>query len=302
MNQKLMEYLCGFEDKYPHVLEAKFARIVEEIARLWDGPNISGYFAELLIDDRGDRKGFEPDIAREIFLLSIAHDEIRNKRREETDVWAAERTAARKEIEQLNLKFMPAHMLKAAESNNPAPVMLFLKAGMAVDTRDERDWTPLMVAAFNGNEAVARALIQHGANVQARDRGGYMPLHWAALNGYESVVRLLIGKGVDRNARSNSGWTPLMQAATRGHATIVSALLDAGANPNIASEDGWTAMHKAVANQHSETVAILLNAGASILARHTDGSTPLSIAQKGNFQGIVEALRGGIKLTWAKVA
>lgn len=302
MNEKLMEHLRGFESKYPHELEAKFARIVEKIAQLWDKPEITGYFSELLIDDRGNRQGFPPDIAREIFLLSIAHDEIRNKQREQTDVWDGERKAARKAIEQLNLKFVPAHMLKAAESNDPARVVLFLNAGMAVDARDERDWTPLMVAAFNGNEAVARTLIQHGANVQARDRGGYTPLHWAALNGFESVVRLLISKGVDRNARSNFGWTALLQAATGGHTTVVSALLDAGADPSMASEDGWTPLHKAVANQHKETVAILLKAGASILARHRDGSTPLSIAQKGNYQRIIEMMRHRIKLMPAKVA
>ena len=55
---------------------------------------------------------------------------------------------------------------------NRARVMLFIKAGMAVDARDENEWTPLMVAAFHGNEVVARVLIGHGANMHARDRGG----------------------------------------------------------------------------------------------------------------------------------
>jgi len=302
MNEKLMADLHGFENSYPYRLEEKFARIVEKIAELWDNPHIDSYFAELLIDNRGNRAGFAPEIATEIFLLSVAHDEIRNKRREETDVWAEEREAAQRAIDELKMKLSPANMLKAAESSDPARIALFIQAGMAVDVRDEREWTPLMVAAFNGNEAVARMLITHGANVHARDVGGYTPLHWAALNGFESVIRLLISKGFERNARSNFGWTALMQAATKGHTSVVRALLDAGDDPKMATDDGWTALHKAVANQHIETVEILLSAGASALARHNDGSTPLSLAQKGNHQDIIDMLRDGIKLACLKVA
>ena len=148
MYEKLMVHLRGFENNYPYRLEEKFARIVEKIAELWDTSDIDGYFTELLIDSRGNRVGFPPEIAREIFLLSITHDEILKKRREETDVWADEREAAQRAIDELKMKFLPSHMLKAAESNDPARVMLFIKAGMAVDARDENEWTPLMVAAF----------------------------------------------------------------------------------------------------------------------------------------------------------
>ena len=295
MNEKLMGHLRGFENHYPYKLEKDFARIAERIAELWDKPQIESYFAELLIDDRGNRKGFPPDVARELFLLSVAHEAIRNKRREETDVWAEERDAAQRAIDDLNMKFLQSHMLKAAESSDPYLIALFIKAGMAVDVRDEREWTPLMVAAFNGNEAVARLLITHGANVQARDVGGHTPLHWAALNGFESVIRLLISKGIERNSRSNFGWTALMQAATKGHIAIVRALLDAGDDPKMATEDGWTALHKAVANHHIETVELLLSAGASALARHQDGSTPLSLAQAGRDQALIDKLRDEIK-------
>jgi ankyrin repeat protein len=295
MNEKLMDHLRGFENHYPYKLEEKFARIADRISELWYTAQIDGYFSELLIDARGNRAGFPPEIAREIFLLSITHEEIRNTRQAETDVWAAEREAAQRAIDELNLKFLPSHMLKAAESSDASLVELFIKAGMAVDVRDEREWTPLMVAAFNGHEDVARMLINHGANVHARDVGGYTPLHWAALNGFESVIRLLISKGIERNSRSNFGWTALMQAATKGHIKVVRALLDAGDDPKIATDDGWTALHKAVANHHIETVGLLLSAGASALARHQDGSTPLSLAQASKDEKLINDLRNAIK-------
>ena len=139
MYEKLMVHLRGFENNYPYRLEEKFARIVEKIAELWDTSDIDSYFTELLIDSRGNRAGFPPEIAREIFLLSITHDEVLKKRREESDVWADEREAAQRAIDELKMKFLPSHMLKAAESNDPAGVMLFIKAGMAVDARDENE-------------------------------------------------------------------------------------------------------------------------------------------------------------------
>src|SRR5215203_2254104 len=102
-----MGHLRGFENNYPYKLEDKFARIVEKLAELWDNSAIDGYFAELLIDNRGNRAGFPAEVAREIFLLSIAHDEILKRRSEETDVWAQEREATLEAIEGLNLKFLP---------------------------------------------------------------------------------------------------------------------------------------------------------------------------------------------------
>jgi hypothetical protein len=104
MNEKLMQQLRGFEDKYPHGLEVGFPRVVETIAEQWDMPGIAGYFAELLIYNSGGQHAFPDDIAREIFLLSVAYDEIHNKRREETKVWDGERDAARKAIEELNIR------------------------------------------------------------------------------------------------------------------------------------------------------------------------------------------------------
>jgi hypothetical protein len=104
VNEKLLQHLRGFEDKYPHRLEAEFAPVVETIADQWDKPGIARYFAELLIYNQGGQQAFPYDVAREIFLLSVAYDEIHNKRREETNDWDGERDAARKAIEELNIR------------------------------------------------------------------------------------------------------------------------------------------------------------------------------------------------------
>jgi ankyrin repeat protein len=294
MNEKLKGYLGQFMDKYPHELEAKFPRIVERIAEAWPSPpKATAYFTELLIDKRGGRQGFPVQIATEIFSLSMIYDVIQETQAEGGNIWGEEeKRGALAQLEQLNLQPTGSNMLKAVDSGDRTRVLLYIRAGLPVDIRDDREWTPLMLAAFNGDEEMAKLLILHGADPTAQDRGGYTPLHWAALNGYKQVVRLLLQKGVDRDVQSNFGWTPMLQAASKGHVEIIDMLLDARADPNLSSNDGWTPLHKAVANRHKNAITMLLEAGASVLARHeADGSTPLSIAIKLNDPEILRMLR-----------
>ena len=291
MNEKLRAYLSGAPDLYPHELETRFPHVVQRIVDAWPSPELArALFEDLLVDKRGGRQGFPPGVAREIFRLSVAYDEQRGKPAESGDVWGAEKPREEQTLE-LGAKDLASDMLRAAESADTSNLLLFLKAGMAADTRDERGWTPLMAASFQGNEAAAKMLIENGADPQARDRSGYVALHWAALKGALPVVELLVPR-VDCNAKSQSGLTPLLQAAAEGHASAVRMLVAAGADANLASNEGWTPLHKAVANGHPDVVQILLAAGASVLAKHVSGATPMSIALKSGREDILNILRG----------
>ncbi len=271
MNEKLLSSLGNFGHRYPHCLAEKYPRIIERIVDLWESPKSTiAYLNELMIDQRGGRQGFPPDVAREIFMLSVIYEGTRGKQGERVPVWGREQLEAQKKLEKKRLKFVPAQMLEAAEADDPSLVQLFLEAGMEVDCRDDRDWTPLFVAAFNGREAIVKVLVEHGANVKARDRSGFTPLHWA--------IR----------------WTPGSQGATQGHAAVIALLLEAGADPNAASGDGLTALHKAVSIGHAETVATLLKAGASVSVQTRDGATPRSTAEKGKHLRVIELLRNGV--------
>ncbi len=80
MNEKLAHYLKGYESKYPHQLEAQFGRIVDKIVELWESPEIEGYFSDLMFGGgRSNRRGFPAEVATEIFILSLAYEEIRKK-------------------------------------------------------------------------------------------------------------------------------------------------------------------------------------------------------------------------------
>lgn len=288
MNEQLLKCLNGQEKGYPHALEQQYPRVLNKILELWESPEIDNYFQDLMVDKRGDRQGFPKEVASDIFFLSMVH--LRQRNRPEASVWSHIKEEKKQEIEQRGIPFSPKSFIHSAESGNRDVVVLFLSSGLPVDSRDERDWTPLMVAAFNGHEDIALLLIRSGADIHARDKAGYTPLHWAAFNGYDKVAEILLEKHADANARSKFGWTPLLQASTRGHMKVAALLLAKNADPNASSNDGWTPLHKAAANGHIEVVKLLINKGANVNAEYSDGTTPLSLASKNQHPEIVVLL------------
>jgi hypothetical protein len=51
-------------------IELRFPRIARELAARWNGPDIDAYLDSLLIDTRGNRMGFPPDVLEEIMFLA----------------------------------------------------------------------------------------------------------------------------------------------------------------------------------------------------------------------------------------
>lgn len=281
MSQELETLLSGYEDKYPRRLAESYPRIVARIVELWPRPDLlASYFQELLIMDRPGRQGFPPDIAMEIFSLSSFYDALLAKPKQGGDVWSEVLEKTKETPQKPGVADAPKDFFKSVGSGDCRTVARSLEAGMNVDIRDGREWTPLMVAAFDGNEEMALLLLRYGASVNAHDPGGYTPLHWAALNGYAKVVDLLLGRKANPGQPSRFGLTPLLQAAAKGHVEIVVRLIAAGADVNAATHDGWTPLHKAVANKHRTVAEMLLEHGANPEARHRDGDTPRSIAER----------------------
>jgi len=286
MNEKFLKKLSGREDYYPRILEAQFPRVFEKIFQIWDTNELESYLDDLLMDSRnGQRKGFPQDAASEILRLSLLYAKQQNQ--SGADVWDGVTEKKRYEVEQLGFKLTSHGFMQASEAGNTQAVKVFLGSGIDLETRDERDWTPLMISAFNGKEEVALLLIKSGAKINVQDINGYSPIHWAAYNGYDNVVKLLIQNGAHPNALSNFGFTPLMQAATRGHILVSAQLIAGGANVNAISNDNWTALHKAVANNHAELVRFLLSKGADPAIEYQDGCNALTLASKNRNEAII---------------
>lgn len=289
-HQRLASILSDRPEKYPYALEQAFPRILDRIMELWGTDAANQYFLDLLVDRRGDRKGFPYKVAEEVFFLSELHLLLNSSQAKiapgaptqaqfiaRADAKTQEFVAA---LESRDIKFIPPDFFRCVSKGDLSSVVLFVNAGMDIDTPNEQGWTPLMVALFEGREEVALFLIKKGANVHAKDRSGYQPIHWAAFQGYTVVIDEIIARGGDVNAITDYGWSALLQATTLGHQPTVAVLLGYGADANGSDREGWAPLHKAASHNFADIALALLKAGAGRDARCPDGGTALHIAAR----------------------
>lgn len=309
MDQRLVRILGGTH--YPYALESKFPRILKAIMSLWDDDEeIDRYLTGLMVSDRNNRAGFPPDVAADIMHLSLVHA-ARAEHNNTADIWqsppeAFQHFAARPgtdwtpptdavkfELNKRGILCTPEGFFEAAEMGNRAAVALFIEAKTSTEIRDNRGWTPLMMAAFNGRDEIVDLLIQNDADVNALDQGGNSALHWAAFGGHTACAKRLIENLARIDEQNSFGWTPLIQAAARNHPDVVRLLIDSGANLNTTTDIGYTPLHQAVAANHIDIVKLLLEGGADKNIRAIDGDTPCKLAIKNKQDDIIRLLTPG---------
>jgi len=279
MNARFVDALLRQPNRYPRHLEVRHPRILERIAQLWGTSQLDGHLQELLIDSRGTRQGFAPEVMSDLMFLHGLHVDCKEEAPAPVaDVWGAE--GVRKGLVQQQWADPQLLLDRAVRDGNEVAVRRFLTDGADVRRRNASGWTPLMVASFTGNRRVASMLIEADGDVNAQDARGYAPLHWAAFKNYHEVVQLLLQRGAFVNIKSASGLTPLLQASAQGALQSMKLLLRAGADVNEPDHEGWTPLHKAIANDHLKAVELLAEEGANWQAPHRSGVTPVALARR----------------------
>jgi tankyrase len=292
MHPKLAPFFQGREQFYPKLLEEGYSRVFNEILNKWGSPEMETYLEDLMVDKRGGRQGFPPDVMNDILTLSRIHDHVLSLKmahvKKKEDIWGSEPIKKALQAEQID--YSKEGFFRAAELGNERAIAIFLQTGIDLETKNSGGWTPLIIAAAGGKLKAVIELINAGANVNAHDPQGLTALHWAAFKGYPKLTELLVNKGADVNVKSNLELTPLSQAVTSGHVESVSILLNMRANVNAADSDGLTPLHKAVADGNLEIVKLLVAAGADREAKSNRGMTPVTIAKQRNKPDIIAAL------------
>lgn len=192
-----------------------------------------------------------------------------------------------------------------------------LRKGVPVDSRDERDYTPLACAASSpqAGEDILQLLIKSGADVNAvvDERRNHSPLDLAARLGDVIKVQCLLDTGADINKVSPKGYTVLINVMYALHddenlVQVADLLVKNGAQINCETEYGesplsvasmrgrfdvvkylldagadpspleWTPLMKAVALGTSQEVSLLLSDGTAIDGEDSVSRTPVQIA------------------------
>lgn len=130
-----------------------------------------------------------------------------------------------------------------------------LQAGVDIEVRDARGFSPLVIASYNGQETTTALLLAMEASPDGPSGAtGNTALMGVAFKGYEPIARRLIDAGADVNRRNGVGQTALMMAALFGQVALVDLLLAAGADRDARDEVGHTASSLAITQGNAAMV------------------------------------------------
>ena len=148
-------------------------------------------------------------------------------------------------------------LLDAVKSGALRHVEAIASQSKQLDSKEDDNYTPLMLAALNGQTEIVRFPLSLGANPDAATKWGTTALTRAAQDGQIGVVGALLDHGASVNMEEYDGYTALSRAAMNGHYAVAELLLENGADPGIQTRHGHTALTPAKENHHTGVASLL---------------------------------------------
>jgi len=186
--------------------------------------------------------------------------------------------------------------LKALHSDDVSTLRTLSQRGFDLNSHDDADTPPLLIALKADALHVAEFLIQQpGVDLDAVNKSDENALMLAALHGYKHLVELML----EREAEVNKpGWTPLHYAATftgPQSPEIVALLLDHAAYIDAESPNGSTPLMMAARYGNAKSVAVLLDGGADPGLRNTKGLSAIDFANSVSRADVAETIAAAIR-------
>ena len=141
-------------------------------------------------------------------------------------------------------------------------VVEYLVTDRVVDinkTADNKNATPLSIAANKGHTDIVELLLKNGAKVYNNE--GANAMYFACFQGHLDVVKLLVAHDskLINAVGIRYGVSPLFYATKNGHSAVMEYLLKKGAKPDLRSGYGNTPLYIAAQNHYYYACALLLN-------------------------------------------
>jgi len=163
-----------------------------------------------------------------------------------------------------------------------------------INNKTSEGFRPLHYASFKGNIPLIKLLEEHGADIEAKNNRGLNVVHIAAQGDQPVSIAYFKKKGISLLATDNNGSTALHWAAYFGMENATYYLTSWGCNVNQKdNEFGCTPLHLGVNSGNFKVVKRLLVKGANTKIKNKEGKDPLDLAVEGEYEGIIELLKGG---------
>ncbi len=166
-------------------------------------------------------------------------------------------------------------LIQAVRKDNVTETESLIAAGVALESKDNNGYTPLMHAVKQQNTEMVKLLAEHGANVNISDDLEDTPLVWASSMKNEAIVKVLLENGADPD---KGNFSPLMWAAFHGNLPMLKMFLEYRANLNLRTHEGWTALMWATERGNLHVMWELLERGARVNMQNNSGQTALMLA------------------------
>jgi ankyrin repeat protein len=156
-------------------------------------------------------------------------------------------------------------LMAAIYKGDLSTVTMLIEAGAQLNTYDNQGNTPFMYAFYGDEkEDVVTYLLSHDPEVDTINQSNYTPLILASLNNHCHSMERLISHGVDIEAKGGRGRTALMHAIQNERVEAVQLLLRNDADIETRDEIGFTPITLAAFVDNGSIIRALAKAGALI--------------------------------------
>ncbi|KEG13176.1 ankyrin [Trypanosoma grayi] len=179
-----------------------------------------------------------------------------------------------------------ADFFTAVATKDKALLLRLIAEKKNVNTRGERNRTPLLMCVWDDYAEGARLLLEAGADVNALDDLHDTPFLLSGAEGRVEIMRYILKYGKpDFTVRNRYGGSALIPACERGHTEMVKLLIAAGVDVDHVNDLGWTGLLEVLelGGDDADHVTItrdLIAAGANVNLADKEGRTPLFLAKK----------------------